>query len=241
MKKPNKKPRQTKLLLGLQKTITFQQKIIEEQKEFTKVLIDKYEDEAEESDFDSDDSDEKPKKKKSSKVVATKKTTVTTAKKDIEEPSNAVKKLRQICKDAGISKATHVFMKYKTNKEREAALSDLLDEYELDVGSSAKEITKVKNKIAMEKDLEGIDPSAIIEGGRRSRNARNNVSYKGLDASDDDEDDDDDDDDDDNNSDSEEEKPKKKQKKVLTKKKPQAAATASIKPFSADSSSDDDE
>ena len=47
MKKPNKKPRQTKLLLGLQKTITFQQKIIEEQKEFTKVLIDKYEDEAE--------------------------------------------------------------------------------------------------------------------------------------------------------------------------------------------------
>ena len=47
MKKPNKKPKQTKLLLGLQKTITFQQKIIEEQKEFTKVLIDKYEDEAE--------------------------------------------------------------------------------------------------------------------------------------------------------------------------------------------------
>ena len=75
-----------------------------------------------------------------------------------------------------------------------------------------------------------MDPSAIIEGGRRSRNAKNNVSYKGLDASDDDEDDDNDDDDDDNNNDSEEEKPKKKQKKVSTKKKPQAAATASIKP-----------
>ena len=48
MKKPNKKPKQTKLLLGLQKTITFQQKIIDDQKEVTKVLIDKYEDEAEE-------------------------------------------------------------------------------------------------------------------------------------------------------------------------------------------------
>tara|TARA_Y100000310_G_scaffold337780_1_gene425764 strand:+ start:684 stop:953 length:270 start_codon:yes stop_codon:yes gene_type:complete len=45
--KQPKKPRQTKLLLGLQKTITFQQKIIEDQKEFTKGLIDKYEDEAE--------------------------------------------------------------------------------------------------------------------------------------------------------------------------------------------------
>ena len=48
IKKPPKKPKQNKLLLGLQKTITFQQKIIEEQKEVTKVLIDKYEDEAEE-------------------------------------------------------------------------------------------------------------------------------------------------------------------------------------------------
>ena len=48
IKKTPKKPKQNKLLLGLQKTITFQQKIIEEQKEVTKVLIDKYEDEAEE-------------------------------------------------------------------------------------------------------------------------------------------------------------------------------------------------
>ena len=47
IKKPPKKPKQNKLLLGLQKTITFQQKIIEEQKEFTKKIIDKYEDEAE--------------------------------------------------------------------------------------------------------------------------------------------------------------------------------------------------
>ena len=47
IKKPPKKLKQSTLLLGLQKTITFQQKIIDDQKEFTKGLIDKYEDEAE--------------------------------------------------------------------------------------------------------------------------------------------------------------------------------------------------
>ena len=46
-KKKSKKPKQSELLLGLQKTITFQQKIIDDQKEFTKKIIDKYEDEAE--------------------------------------------------------------------------------------------------------------------------------------------------------------------------------------------------
>ena len=47
-KKKYKKPKKAELLLGLQKTITFQQKIIDDQKEFTKKIIDKYEDEAEE-------------------------------------------------------------------------------------------------------------------------------------------------------------------------------------------------
>ena len=47
-KKKSKKPKKAELLLGLQKTITFQQKIIDDQKEFTKKIIDKYEDEAEE-------------------------------------------------------------------------------------------------------------------------------------------------------------------------------------------------
>ena len=47
-KKKSKKPKKSELLLGLQKTITFQQKIIDDQKEFTKKIIDKYEDEAEE-------------------------------------------------------------------------------------------------------------------------------------------------------------------------------------------------
>ena len=47
-KKKSKKPKQSELLLGLQNTITFQQKIIDDQKEFTKKIIDKYEDEAEE-------------------------------------------------------------------------------------------------------------------------------------------------------------------------------------------------
>ena len=46
-KKKSKKPKKAELLLGLQKTITFQQKIIDDQKTFVKSVIDKYEDEAE--------------------------------------------------------------------------------------------------------------------------------------------------------------------------------------------------
>jgi len=45
--KAAKKPRQTKLLLGLQKTITFQQKTIEDNKKGIANLVDKYEDHVE--------------------------------------------------------------------------------------------------------------------------------------------------------------------------------------------------
>ena len=46
-RKPPKKPKQTKLLLGLQKTIISQQQIIEDNKKGIATLIDKYEDQLE--------------------------------------------------------------------------------------------------------------------------------------------------------------------------------------------------
>ena len=46
-RKPPKKPKQTKLLLGLQKTIISQQQIIEDNKKGIATLIDKYEDHVE--------------------------------------------------------------------------------------------------------------------------------------------------------------------------------------------------
>ena len=47
-KKKSKKPKKSELLLGLQKTITFQQTIIEDNKKGIATLVDKYEDHVEE-------------------------------------------------------------------------------------------------------------------------------------------------------------------------------------------------
>ena len=46
-KKKSKKPKKSELLLGLQKTITFQQTIIEDNKKGIATLVDKYEDHVE--------------------------------------------------------------------------------------------------------------------------------------------------------------------------------------------------
>ena len=145
---------------------------------------DDLEEESEEDEYSEDDDDEddeakvlvKRKRKKSEKEPTRERKTET------ETPNAKVSKLRKLCKDAGITKATHVFMKFKTNLEREDALEKLLGERALDIRATARELAKVKEDIEREKDLEDIDASNIIEGGRR-RNTRTQVSYKGLDAS----------------------------------------------------------
>jgi hypothetical protein len=148
--------------------------------------LEEEEDSEEESDEDEysedDDEDDQAKvlvkrKRKKSEKQATRET-----KTETETPNAKVSKLRKLCKDAGITKATHVFMKFKTNLEREDALEKLLGERALDIRATARELAKVKEDIEREKDLEDIDASNIIEGGRR-RNTRTQVSYKGLDAS----------------------------------------------------------
>ena len=147
-----------------------------------------------------------------------------------------------MCKAAGITKATHVFMKHKTNDERQKALEELLGERGLDIRSSAKDLARVKENIEREKDLEDIDASNIIEGGRRSRN-RTQVSYKGLDVSESEEEEEEESDDVEIESDSERKKKKKKKKRsadtpASRKKKKKSA---SPKAFTAVSSSEDDE
>ena len=148
--------------------------------------LEEEEDSEEESDEDEysedDDEDDQAKvlvkrKRKKSEKQATRET-----KTETETPNAKVSKLRKLCKDAGITKATHVFMKFKTNLEREDALEKLLGERALDIRATARELAKVKEDIEREKDLEDIDASNIIEGGRR-RNTRTQVSYKGVDAS----------------------------------------------------------
>ena len=217
-------------------------------------------DDSEEDEYSEDDEEEaklllKRKRKKSEKQPTRK------TKTETETPNAKVSKLRKLCKDAGITKATHVFMKFKTNLEREDALEKLLGERALDIRATAKELAKVKEDIEREKDLEDIDASNIIEGGRR-RNTRTQVSYKGLDASESEEEEEEEEESDvEIESDSDEErkklkKKKKKEKKTLKKKsssdsntnntKPKSSLkkmqkSASPKAFTAASSSDDDE
>jgi hypothetical protein len=227
--------------------------------------LEEEEDSEEESDEDEysedDDEDDQAKvlvkrKRKKSEKQATRET-----KTETETPNAKVSKLRKLCKDAGITKATHVFMKFKTNLEREEALERLLGERALDIRATAKECAKVKEDIEREKDLEDIDASNIIEGGRR-RNTRTQVSYKGLDASESEEEEEEEEESDvEIESDSDEErkklkKKKKKEKKTLKKKSSSDSNTnntrpksnlkkmqksASPKAFTAASSSDDDE
>ena len=82
-------------------------------------------DDSEEDEYSEDDEEEaklllKRKRKKSEKQPTRK------TKTETETPNAKVSKLRKLCKDAGITKATHVFMKFKTNLEREEALERLL-------------------------------------------------------------------------------------------------------------------
>ena len=220
------------------------------------------EEESDEDEYSEDDDEDdqakvlvKRKRKKSEKQPTRERKTET------ETPNAKVSKLRKLCKDAGITKATHVFMKFKTNLEREEALERLLGERALDIRATAKECAKVKEDIEREKDLEDIDASNIIEGGRR-RNTRTQVSCKGLDASETEEEEEEEEESDvEIESDSDEErkklkKKKKKEKKTLKKKSSSDSNTnntrpksnlkkmqksASPKAFTAASSSDDDE
>ena len=211
-------------------------------------------DEEEEEDFDDDEEEEDVSDQNAARTIEEeeeeeeekdwkkKKKTTTTKTKSREGPKDeTVAKLGRMCKAAGITKATHVFMKHKTNDERQKALEELLGERGLDIRSSAKDLARVKENIEREKDLEDIDASNIIEGGRRSRN-RTQVSYKGLDVSESEEEEEEESDDVEIESDSERKKKKKKKRSAGTpasrKKKKKSA---SPKAFTAVSSSEDDE
>ena len=236
-----------KLLLGVIESGT-----IEEEKD------DSADSDDSEDEYSDDDDEEVKRKRKKSKRSEEKQPTRRT-RTETETPNAKVSKLRKLCKDAGITKATHVFMKFKTNKEREEALERLLGERALDIRATARECAKVKEEIEREKDLEDIDASNIIQGGRR-RNTRTQVSYKGLDLSESEEEEEEEEESDvEIESDSDEErkkKKKKKEKKTLKKKsssdsntnntKPKSSLkkmqkSASPKAFTAASSSDDDE
>ena len=211
------------------------------------------EEEEEEEDFDDDEEEEvsdqnaartieeEEEEEEEEKGWKKKKKTTTKTKSREGPKDETVAKLGRMCKAAGITKATHVFMKHKTNDERQKALEELLGERGLDIRSSAKDLARVKENIEREKDLEDIDASNIIEGGRRSRN-RTQVSYKGLDVSESEEEEEEESDDVEIESDSErKKKTKKKKRSADTPASRKKKKSASPKAFTAVSSSEDDE
>lgn len=119
----------------------------------------KQEDVPEDSDSDAD---EKPKKKQKAKPAPAPKAAPRVYSKRVDN-------LRKICRQATITVPPNIYVKNKTDKELEAALVALLDKNGLDEHAGANEIAKVKQKLQIQRDLEGIDTSNIIKDGPRSR------------------------------------------------------------------------
>jgi len=55
------------------------------------------------------------------------------------------------------------------SKEMEEAVAKYLNKHGLQEGSSHADIIQVKEKLGLERDLDGIDASNIIDSGPRSR------------------------------------------------------------------------
>ena len=127
---------------------------------------------------DSDD-DDIPKKKMKKKAPEPKKAKSKPAPKPSKPKQSAapitgmVAKLRDQCKKAGLT-YQHVFMKRKDDAGRTELLEQILADAGLSLRSDASEVAKVRKQKEREKDLDGIDTSAIIEGGRRRRAAAAN-------------------------------------------------------------------
>ena len=174
-------------------------------------------DEEEETDADEEGSDsdasELPSTKK--RRVIDPKTNKTKTTKNKRKPAQAQKKtaapvagvvatLRDVCKRAGLT-YQHVFMRHKDDETRIESLREILNENGLDGKSSDAQIAKVRAKVELARDLDGIDQSNVIEGGRRRRAVATNdpwgqaASYaeRGVHDDDTDEDDEESDDDDD--------------------------------------------
>lgn len=88
--------------------------------------------------------------------------------------SARVNRLRTLCKSATITIPPNIYSKNKTDDELAEALEKLLDKNGLRPNASSHDIARVKARIQLERDLDGIDTSNIITEGRRTRRARVN-------------------------------------------------------------------
>lgn len=85
------------------------------------------------------------------------------------ELSDMFIKMRKVCKQATIAIPPSVYRKNCDSGDMESAMLELLKRNGLKLNSSKSAIMAVKEKLQMERDLDGIDTSNIIDDGRRSR------------------------------------------------------------------------
>ncbi|KAL3139488.1 hypothetical protein ABBQ38_003812 [Trebouxia sp. C0009 RCD-2024] len=85
--------------------------------------------------------------------------------------SVTIDKVKQICKAATIKIPPSAYVKTKSIQDVEQNLEDLLAKHGLCLDSSSHEINKTRDRLAKERDLEGIDTSNIVSGDRRARRA----------------------------------------------------------------------
>ena len=149
---------------------------------------DEDEDEEDEDEDDDDDVDDEEEEDKVRRPVKKAKTTPTI--------SGDVAKYRDACKRAGITAFQGVLMRTTDEKARVDAMSALLSERGLSIRSAPSEFERVRAKLELEKDMDGIDTSNIVKGGRRRTAVYGTTNYAQLEASSEDEDEDEDKDED---------------------------------------------
>lgn len=83
--------------------------------------------------------------------------------------SKSISKAKKVLKEASIRIPPNIYKKNKTLVELESALEALLEKHGLSINSSKKIIRKVKKRLEIERDMDGIDMSNVIHGSKRQR------------------------------------------------------------------------
>mmetsp|Transcript_8157 Transcript_8157/g.50562 ORF Transcript_8157/g.50562 Transcript_8157/m.50562 type:complete len:256 (+) Transcript_8157:4128-4895(+) len=103
--------------------------------------------------------------------------------------SARVEKLKRILKTATIAISPNIYVKHKGEDELYDALCGLLKKEGLSPNPTDREISAVRKRKQIERDLDGIDTSNIISTGRRRRTSADaQYTYKEENESDEDED-----------------------------------------------------
>ena len=93
-----------------------------------------------------------------------------------------MERLKGIARAATITVPPTLYVKNKGDAALEAAFEELLAKHGLTAGSGAPEVAKAKAALQVQRDLDGIDASNILEGGRGRRGAaaRPAVNYRAM-------------------------------------------------------------